>query len=265
MTSFHPRECGSAGKTSLARTAAQEISNSDREPIYVACSPGASALTLLRDLPVQLSDLAAKLDRKGLFKNLSIEASLNASPLGLAPSVKFAHKVARSETPVIVDTNEAVRIIKGFDRVIPDSKHTVVVIDELEEMDPKSRQDLAFFVKQIGDQLIETRFILVGIADNVHQLIGAHESVPRYLRNVELGPLRGTADRHHSLQVQGPAVRRHRHGPWQAVRSNEAVRASVPLSPVPQQPHARSCEAACGSGGFPTRPPAEPVAPINPA
>ena len=178
------------GKTSLARTAAQEISKSDREPIYVACSPDAPALTLLREVAVQLSELAAKLDKKGLFRNLSVEAGLNASPLGISPSLKFAHKVARSEAPAITDANEAVRIIRGFDKVIPDSKETVVVLDELEEMDPNSRKDLAFFVKQIGDQLIETRFILVGIADNVHQLVGAHQSVPRYLRNVELGPLR---------------------------------------------------------------------------
>lgn len=177
------------GKTSLARTAAQEISKSDREPIYVACSPSARALTLFRDVAVQLADLALRLDKKGLFKNVSVEASVSASPLGLSSSLKFAHKVARAETPSIADANEAVRIIKGFDKVIPDSKGTVVVIDEVDELDPDTRKDLAYFVKQIGDQLIETRFILVGIADNVYQLIGEHSSVPRYLRNVELGPL----------------------------------------------------------------------------
>lgn len=177
------------GKTSLARTAAQEAAGSDREPIYVACSPGTTAVALLRGVAMALSDLALKHNKK-LLKDGSFEASVGISPLGISPSVKFASKVARSEAPTFGDATEAVRVIKGFDSIIPEARRTVVVLDELEEMEPSSRKDLAFFVKQIGDQLIETRFILVGIADNVHQLIGAHQSVPRYLRHVELGPLR---------------------------------------------------------------------------
>lgn len=172
------------GKTSLAQTAAQEYCGSNRDPIYVACSEGATALMLLRDVAISLSEQARVLD-KGIFKNVSAEVHL-----GLSPSVKFATKVAQDEDLTFGDANEAVRVIKGFDSLIKDSQHTVVVIDELDQMEPDSKKDLAFFVKQLGDQRIETKFILVGIADNVHELIGAHQSVPRYLRNIELGPLR---------------------------------------------------------------------------
>jgi Cdc6-like AAA superfamily ATPase len=176
------------GKTSLARTAAQEVCGSDREPIYVPCAPSAEALTLLREVAISLANLAIGL--KGRSRDFQIEASLGISASGFSPTVKFATKVEKAEAPQVSDINEAIRIIKGFDAIVPKSSSTVVVLDEMEEMDEKTKKDMAFFVKQIGDQNIETRFVLVGIADDVHQLIGAHQSVPRYLRNIELGPLR---------------------------------------------------------------------------
>ena len=48
---------------------------------------------------------------------------------------------------------------------------------------------LAYLIKQIGDQEFNLRFVLVGVAENVHELIGAHESVPRYLKEIFLRPL----------------------------------------------------------------------------
>jgi Cdc6-like AAA superfamily ATPase len=171
------------GKTSLAKTAAQQYTASDREPIYVACPPLGQTLTLLREASIRLSELAIEM-KAVPRKSFDIEAHV-----GLTPSVRFAVKNARQETPVFKDISEAVRVIKDFDKLIPDSARTVVILDELEELEKGSQKDLAYFLKQLGDQEFGLKFILVGIADNVHGLIGAHASVPRYIRNVELGPL----------------------------------------------------------------------------
>lgn len=56
-------------------------------------------------------------------------------------------------------------------------------------MEKSDQKDLAFLVKQIGDREFRFKFILVGIADNIQELIGAHESTPRYLKEMPLSPL----------------------------------------------------------------------------
>src|SRR5690349_16934088 len=81
------------GKTSLARTAAQEHTASDREPLYVACSPNGPLLRLLRGAAAGLSDLAIKLGRVPK-KTFEVEAHV-----GLTPSLKFVAKSAKTEAP----------------------------------------------------------------------------------------------------------------------------------------------------------------------
>src|SRR5262245_52107937 len=49
------------GKTSLARTVAQLVTPADREHIYVACAPGASMLSILRDIALDLLGFAVRL------------------------------------------------------------------------------------------------------------------------------------------------------------------------------------------------------------
>jgi hypothetical protein len=66
----------------------------------------------------------------------------------------------------------------------------VVILDELESLQGREHANLAFFSKQVGDQELKVRYIFCGIAENVHQLIGGHQSAPRYIRSVELGPLK---------------------------------------------------------------------------
>jgi hypothetical protein len=79
--------------------------------------------------------------------------------------------------------------LKEIDALLPDARSTVVIIDELEELKGEDRRDLAFLIEQLGDQEFKVRFMLVGIAANVHELIGAHQSVHRYIKEVSLDPL----------------------------------------------------------------------------
>ncbi len=171
------------GKTSLARTAAQMATKSDREHIYVACAPGSNMLEIFREVGEGLLGLAIKFGAKSTLKE-SYEIQISANPY-----IKASLENSIPELGEFKDANAAVRTLKALDEILPAARETVVVIDELEELNEGDRNALAFLIKQIGDQEFSTRFLLVGIAENVHELIGAHESVPRYITEVPLKPL----------------------------------------------------------------------------
>ena len=171
------------GKTSLARTAAQIVNTSDYEHIYVACAPGSRSLHILRDIG---EELLKRLSTLGIGSETKKKTEVNVS---MKPGIKTSFEKKEASLPVFTDINTAVRVLKDLDGLIPTDKKTVVVIDELEELEDSDREDLAYLIKQIGDQEFTTKFVLVGIAGNVHELIGAHASVPRYLKEVSLGTL----------------------------------------------------------------------------
>jgi type II secretory pathway predicted ATPase ExeA len=171
------------GKTSLARTVAQQVTKSDREHIYVACAPGARMLSIFREIALELLNQTVRLaDNKELTKKLEINLSMN-------PGIKLTIESRSPKLEKFEDANAAVRTMREIDALLPNARQTVVIIDELEELNDDDRRDLAFLVKQAGDQEFQVRFMLVGIAENVHELIGAHESVPRYIKEVSLDPL----------------------------------------------------------------------------
>lgn len=156
---------------------------SDREHIYVACAPGSNMLDIFREIGEGMLSLIFKLDDSSWeCKKLDIGLSLN-------PFIKASFENKIAELPVLKDANEAVRTLKMLDEALPDARQTVVVIDELEELSQENRNSLAYLIKQLGDQEFETRFMFVGIAENVFELLGTHASVPRYLTEIHLKPL----------------------------------------------------------------------------
>ncbi len=171
------------GKTSLARTAAQLVTKSDREHIYVACAPGSRMLHIFREIGEEILKVLFK---TGQGPMLLRRVDVN---LSVSPAIKASFESQRPELDDFRDANAAIRVLKELDNLLPDAASTVVVLDELEELDKKDRSDLAYLIKQIGDQEFKLKFILVGVAENVHELIGAHESVPRYLKEIALKPL----------------------------------------------------------------------------
>jgi len=171
------------GKTSLARTAAQIVNTSVYEHLYVACAPGSRSLHILRDIG---EELLKRLSILGIGSETKKKTEVNVS---LKPGIKTSFEKKEASLPVFTDINTAVRILKDLDSLIPADKNTVVVIDELEELEEEDREDIAYLIKQIGDQEFITKFVLVGIAGDVHELIGAHASVPRYIKEVSLSTL----------------------------------------------------------------------------
>ena len=172
------------GKTSLARTAAQYVTPSDREHIYVPCSPQSGMLSIFREIGHEMLSLAL---RFGGIETTKKKLEIN---LSLRPGIKLS---LENETPQLEefrDVNEAVRTLREIEAIVPDANSTVVILDELEELRVEDRINLAYLIKQLGDQQFSSRFMLVGIAENVQELIGAHESVPRYIKEVCLDPLK---------------------------------------------------------------------------
>lgn len=171
------------GKTSLARTAAQIVTKSDREHVYVACAPGSRMLHIFREIGEEILKLIFRCGNfQSILKSVEVEISLS-------PAIRTSFERRTPLLEPFSDANAAIRVLKELDGLLPDADSTVVVLDELEELNDQDRTDLAYLIKQIGDQEFRLRFVLVGIAENVHELIGAHESVPRYLKEVSLQPL----------------------------------------------------------------------------
>ena len=172
------------GKTSLASTASLICSDIDSGNIYAACSPGCRLNTVLRNICVDLIELAIRLGKSNpmLLTSANIELSLN-------PSLNLSFEKQCPMIDEFQSVDEAFKMIRDLDKLIPNSNKVIVILDELEELNESDRGELAFIVKQIGDQEIGIRFILVGIAENVHELIGAHQSIPRYIKEVSLEPL----------------------------------------------------------------------------
>jgi hypothetical protein len=171
------------GKTSLAQTAAIAVSGSDRDPLYVAATESSTVLAIIREIALGMLRIAIEL---GSAPKTGKKVEIN---VGLNPSIKVALESRKPALERPEDMNEGLRILRDMDSVLPNASSTVVILDELEELPASERKHLAHLVKEIGDQEINTKFILVGIGTDVQELTGAHESVPRYLTEVELDPL----------------------------------------------------------------------------
>lgn len=171
------------GKTSLARTAAQLVNSSEFEHVYVACAPGSRMLHIVREIG---EEMLKALFRLGAIETIRKQVEIEVS---LSPAIKASFEKAQAALPEFTDVNGAVSVLKDLDSLFPETTNIVAILDELEELETTDRTDLAYIIKQIGDQEFKTRFVFVGIASNVHELIGAHASVPRYIKEVSLDPL----------------------------------------------------------------------------
>ncbi|MEJ6500578.1 MAG: hypothetical protein QNL54_03575 [Rhodobacterales bacterium] len=72
-----------------------------------------------------------------------------------------------------------------------DGKQWVIIIDEFDQL--KNTETIDFFTalsKQMSVDKVKVKFAFCGVASNLNDLIGSHESVERYIRAVDLRPLR---------------------------------------------------------------------------
>ena len=111
------------GKTSLARTAAQLVTASDREHIYVACAPGARMLQIFREIGEEILKLIfSKVKVDTFLKEVQVE-------LSLTPAIRTSFEKKTPKLDVFTDANAAIRVLKELDGLVPNAEATVVVLD----------------------------------------------------------------------------------------------------------------------------------------
>lgn len=164
------------GKTSLALTTATLHQSSDALPITVSCDSSTQLYQLISDI---LNQALAR--HPGEIKKTTREAGFSFKFL----TGKKASEVLEGEVPPIKSINECVDIIR-FLPVIH-SRQPLIVIDEFDRISKKEdKRAFAEFFKKIGDDEIESRFIICGIGSSLDALLGEHLSVARNFVSVKL-------------------------------------------------------------------------------
>jgi hypothetical protein len=169
------------GKTSLVHTACQKFSNQVRLAAALSCHKTSTAQELMNDLfrrvahagKVNLTDskIGAKLSAYGL--------TIEAQKGGFKESLKIDSVNHASD---FLDTILPADFEKG--------RQWIVIVDEFDLLENKDTIDFfTALAKQLSVDKVNVKFVFCGVASNLNDLIGSHESVERYLKAVELRPL----------------------------------------------------------------------------
>lgn len=166
------------GKTSLAQTAAFEHQASAHEPVFLACTPATTFAGLIRSA---VAGIAEGRDASSSTKTHTTKLNLGA----LSHEQVVSHRIDGSLGAVPLNLNEAMSLLKAAS--VLRQGPTVVVVDEFDRITSDvERVNFADFIKQVGDQALDVRFIFCGVAESLEKLLGAHASCYRYVVGVEL-------------------------------------------------------------------------------
>lgn len=167
------------GKTSLAQTAAYMVNSSDSDPVFLSCSPDTTFSKLAIQVARRLASIPVHKTRR---RATTVEANVSVGVLNLLQRIETSD----GDLPTDLDTNDAVDLFIEIAKRTPERK-TVVVLDEIDTIESDTvRRDLAYLLKQLGDRECPIKFIYVGIADTVEELLRNHESASRYIAAVQL-------------------------------------------------------------------------------
>lgn len=148
-----------SGKTSLVRIFGDHADGQGAIVIYLACEPGGSFSDLIRPYLRAIPASALVIGERARFLN-----DLAALPENFGPRA-FVDLVAdRMVGPVVF-------IFDEFDRIT----------------DTDVKAEIAVAMKLLSDSLVGILFTLVGIANNVADVIECHPSLRRHMRAVSLG------------------------------------------------------------------------------
>jgi Cdc6-like AAA superfamily ATPase len=145
-----------------------------------------------------------------ILKDLLEDVIVGVSRVNCAQGDSFGDVVRRSARALRFTTGEQVAgfgesesVVRGLDEYLPkEDKETspdtiaellsalppyvVLVVDELDRLNPKAAAGLADMVKALSDRGADTTVVLVGVADDVTKLVANHASVERCLRQIRL-------------------------------------------------------------------------------
>ena len=88
---------------------------------------------------------------------------------------------ALGHNPTTAKPAEIADLLKGV------NKPTVVILDEFDKItDSKAKALFADLIKILSDSAPNVTIILVGVAENIHELVGEHASIERNIVHIEL-------------------------------------------------------------------------------
>ncbi|WP_415391676.1 ATP-binding protein [Paracoccus sp. SJTW-4] len=169
------------GKTSLVHTALTAFTQNVRLAAAIGCEKDSTFDDLLNDVfrrvvsggkvDVRDKGLKAKLSAFGF----SVEAGLPALKDQIKiRSVNHASDLLNTILPADYDNG----------------REWVIIVDEFDQL--KNTETIGSFTalaKQISVDKLPLKLVFCGVASNLNDLIGTHESVDRYLKAIELAPL----------------------------------------------------------------------------
>lgn len=168
------------GKTSLAHTIAFQHQSADSSPILLSCTENVTFFGIMHDMFAK----GFKVDPRELKRTRTTGIGVQLGKL----SSEMREAVEIGKAPVPTSLNQSVELAEFLANT--HSIAPVVVIDEFDLLTDKAEQAMfANFIKQIGDQRLNIRFIFCGIGDSIDTLLKSHQSVYRYFHTVKLDRL----------------------------------------------------------------------------
>jgi Cdc6-like AAA superfamily ATPase len=172
------------GKTSLALTAAQVHTASERKPIYVVCENESTFATVIQAVANSTIKVEDRIEKPSIGQS----AGFNIMGNGITIN-KGTPRTASIPPPASI--NDALDLIRYV--TAKGSGRQIVVIDEMERINSQiERVKFAEFIKNLGEIDEDISFVFCGIASDLNDIIGGHPSAGRILEPVKLDRL------HHS-------------------------------------------------------------------
>jgi len=169
------------GKTSLGHTSCELHSDVVQFSTAIACEKNTTISQLLTDI---VRGVVQK--NKVLLKDKKLMGSLSGFGLELS-----AQSGGIRESFEIQSPNHAVALLNTIFPIsnFPD-RIPVVIVDEYDLLENKETHSMiSSILKQISVDGLRVKFVFCGVAKDLNELLGSHESVERYVYGVELNPL----------------------------------------------------------------------------
>lgn len=155
------------GKTSLAKVVVNNFNKGGIAALHYTCSTADTFHSIWRSV---FGDLRLTLVRPGVGFAAEDEAIVHS-----ASDLLFERDDIRPE-----DVRRALS-------VLADARSVVVFVDEYDRIaDDSSKTDFADTIKILSDQLVPATVVLVGVADDIGDLIHEHESVRRSMAQIQM-------------------------------------------------------------------------------
>lgn len=168
------------GKTSLGHTSCEKHEGIVEFAAAIACDRDLTLSQLMEAIVIKTLD-----KNRVKINDSSFKAKLAAFGIEIGADVGARGKIEVSSSNDAVAVLNTVFSISRYPDKIP-----VVIVDEFDLLkNPDTLRLLTSILKQISVDGLRLKFVFCGVAKNLIELMGAHESVERYVFSVGLNPL----------------------------------------------------------------------------